>query len=132
MIPWVVVQAFTTELYLKCLVLLSVGKAAWGHELVDLYNKLDPKAKQRVETLYNQALQAKIKTINPNIVELLPLSLANKLKECTNAFDAFRYGFEQVGTWTSPTGTPPMPVPGELLDAVRNAILELKPDWRNP
>src|SRR5215212_2644115 len=49
--PAIVCYAFSTELYLKLLILITTGKkASFAHELIDFYDSLSDQARQTVIT----------------------------------------------------------------------------------
>jgi hypothetical protein len=121
-IPMVVVQAFATEIYLKCVLLLNKAKLPRIHELLDLYRLLRPDQQIRMEELYNQEAQTDpafqtLRTIAPATA----FTLVYALTEMNKAFETWRYAYE-TPLETSFLGHP--------WKATGRLILEMRPDWQ--
>ena len=119
--PMFVVQAFATELYLKCLLVLD-GAVPWGHELYTLFGELKPDRKIRIEHFYKEHNDADVaffdaQQAQPDVI----FSLEFSLREMNKAFEKWRYAYESPGPQNSFLGQPWL--------AVRSAILEIKPEW---
>jgi hypothetical protein len=116
--------AFALEMYLKCLLLLESGLAARGHDLYNLFHKLDQSTqsdltKDHEEFLKrNQAFVAKAQETG------LPTDLEELLKLGRSAFTDFRYAHEQVPSETD------FALNG-LTYCVRQRILKKQPKWES-
>jgi hypothetical protein len=119
--PACVNSAFCLELYFKCLILLDTGRAAKGHQFRELFNKLSAKTKKRVEEFYYQACGFDPRLAQPPSFAAL-LSIDHMLNWCNDAYQVFRYPFEELPTTIS---SPPT----HLIAAVKKAILEFRPEW---
>ena len=51
--PIVVLGAFTTELFLKCLICMEIGQASHGHDLKELFDELSAETRARLEEMWN-------------------------------------------------------------------------------
>lgn len=57
--PGVVNFSFATELLLKAILMIDSNASIKGHKLFDLYKKIKPPTKQKIETIYNQKKSTK-------------------------------------------------------------------------
>ena len=55
--PSMVLSAFATELYLKCLLCLETGRAPHGHHLRNLFDQLLPETRERLKALWDRGHQ---------------------------------------------------------------------------
>ena len=109
----VVTAAFSVELYLKCLLLLTAGSIPRSHKLVDLHDALPSDTKGLVKAKY---------------VEVAPDSgeLRDILLEHNATFVEWRYLFEkQSGSFT--LNYQPLRNVGI---AFYEAVISLRPDWK--
>lgn len=121
LIPTLVLQAFATELYLKCILVLNTGDAPHVHQLVQLYQQLTPTQKTRVEELYNAECQSDLAFQGMQGTEpTTTFTLVYALQEMNRAFEAWRYAYESV---------PEKSFLGHPWIAAARLILELRPDW---
>ena len=51
--PTMVLSAFTTELFLKCLVCLETTRTPQGHHLFELFEQLGPETQRKITHLWN-------------------------------------------------------------------------------
>lgn len=92
--PLVVNSAFTCELYLKALCLITGSKAPKGHDLVKLLNAQDPGVKDEIYQRYDRLHQAR--DAPPDLKQ--PLSRASfdaAIEEVKSAFVDWRYAHER-------------------------------------
>jgi hypothetical protein len=121
-IPATVLTAFSIELAFKCVIQIErPGTRLRTHELDKLFDKISAKGQDRIERLYNKALDEV-----PFFVELkkrgIPLpKLRTHLKETGQAFQQWRYTFDYKDA-----GDMPSPL---CADVTLAYVLELKPDW---
>jgi hypothetical protein len=112
-VPWVVNNAFSTELFLKCLHILTTGSAPTGrrgHELAQLFDGLPLSTRQRVEDHYRE--------IEPDVTGR---SVRSVLAANNQSFVHFRYIYERDDLVEFSGGM--------VFFAVLKAILDLRPDW---
>jgi hypothetical protein len=120
--PFAVLGAFAVELYLKCLLMLDTGASVRGHNLRKLYNSLSPKMKQHVKELYDRRRKGYVAWSPYHAINLDML-----LDRCSDVFEVARYRYEKnnskaaSGSWS---------VIEPLRDAVKIAIWEIKPEWK--
>jgi hypothetical protein len=120
--PWIVIQAFATELFIKCLHAVD-GREVRGHSLVALFGNLSDERKNRINAIYDEIAKsdeafAEMQRAEPTD----KLTLAFSLQEMDRAFEIWRYAYESPG--------PVNCFLGEPWKAVKRTILELKPEWQ--
>ncbi len=126
LIPGIVNSAFSLEVYFKCLYKLESGAdyPKKEHNLLNLYNALDPETKKRIKVRYGelseknpiaQAAKSKHKGLNTELEYVLA--------QAGNAFVEWRYNYENE----------PHNFYGvdDTIRAVRQRILESKPEWKS-
>lgn len=126
--PAVTICAFTSELFLKCLVSLGSGKSTSGHNLKKLFDTVDPQIRKRVEVLWDahiwenhrlkilQRLESKI------VRTAVPRNLSWALEAGSDAFEKERYRYEEE--------KPNLKfILSDLPGILRKVILEIHPDW---
>jgi HEPN domain-containing protein len=129
-VPSVVLSAFASELYLKCLICLSGGRPGVTHRLDKLFDNLKqvkPAAATRVNQLWDQiesreenvALQA---LVRQHTGHTGPADLAAALAESASAFEKLRY-INEVPIEMSNFSLIHLP------QALRSVALEEKPEW---
>lgn len=124
----VVLLTFAAECFLKCLLFLDKGSFPQRHELVELFDELDPENRKRLEE-YNEdfcstiAIAAQRKANTPHI----KYDIRSLLNDSSTSFIDTRYMWEKahksvpaVFGWGMDT----------VLLSLRKRILDLKPDWR--
>lgn len=118
--PMIVYQAFSTELYLKFLVLKRTGKPSWGHNLAKLYGALPEFDKEEVKKFWDTDPFRKrtVALIEQQHGIKFTKTFEEYLASAADDFQKFRYYFE----YPPPEG----PVhPGTIGEAVRNHIYTL-------
>jgi hypothetical protein len=123
-----VVSAFTTELFLKCLICLETTLTPRGHHLFELFEQLKPATQQRMIALWNTHIiphrDPEWKFIETSLggKERFKRDLPGALSASSRAFEAIRYGYEPE-TKNSDFNIIDMP------RILRRVILEMKPEW---
>jgi hypothetical protein len=121
LVPMLVVNAFTVELFIKCVLALDAVVPPATHALLDLFQSLSPGRQQRLETLFDEESHKAPHFGMAQEMGLSPLpTLASCLTEMNKAFVQWRYAYEfdpKSGTFS------------ELRAALRRLILEIRPDW---
>ena len=123
-VPFVVMDAFSLELYLKCLQVIEKGSADRGHKCKRLFASLSPGMRDSVRALYVQILRKESRLVGrlhrdrpevkTDIDSILDLS--------NDVFENVRYLYE---------GNKPTMFYWPLLAmAVRSTILAINPDWK--
>jgi hypothetical protein len=95
-----VLSAFASELYLKCLLCLETGKIPQTHNLKTLFDALSPETRQRLQELWDvdlhrperQKVIAHIRTLPHS--NKLRLDLPSVIKLGAEAFRELRYFYE--------------------------------------
>jgi hypothetical protein len=123
--PQVVMSAIASEVYLKCLhAIESQGTVPKDHPLDKLFGGLSVATKQVVKKHWNaMAAQNPIfKTSSARPGKRPKHDMVSALREGGLAFMRYRYAYEgkQLKAYSL----------GSLPDVLRDAILELKPEWR--
>lgn len=109
----VVSSAFSVELYLKCLLLLTVGNVPKSHKLLDLYDALPTNTKDLA--------QAKYYAVAPQSGQL-----RDALAEHNGTFVEWRYIFEKQD---KPFNLNYLSL-RDAATALNEATLSLQADWR--
>jgi len=119
--PSVVCMAFSVELFLKCLILVEKGNFQPTHKIQELYLKLPMTSQKAISDKFDEFI-ATSPTIRAMQAEYPNISskLDDVLKVVNEAFVDWRYIFE--GNAGSLYGL------GELCEAIRGRIIEIKPD----
>ena len=124
--PSMVLCAFASELYLKCLLYVETGKVPREHHLKSLFLRLDSSTKKRLEDLWNESLRSPDKQRGLDYIHGLPegdrlqSDLLYVLGIGSNAFEELRYFYETKRSYFLLHDFP------DMLHAV---ILERFPDW---
>jgi hypothetical protein len=95
--PGIVISSFTSELFLKCLILLEQRSPKGTHNLLTLYDQLTPEHQALVarhwddmSLKWKNAIDADEKVFNIKI----PRDLKTALSDCGDAFKLIRYVYE--------------------------------------
>jgi hypothetical protein len=124
--PAMVLSAFASELYLKCLLCLETGKIPQTHNLKALYRDLLPDTKLRIESLWDagekQPNRQKMLAAIRNLPDGKNVSsdLQYALEKGADAFRELRYFYETERSIFLLT---------ELPNHLRVVILEKMPWW---
>lgn len=137
-VPTIVNNAFSLELYLKCLIAIETGrKPPSGHNLRWLFNRLNDKTKAKIKEWFDNPTEEheirwgeNIKTPPPHAPEWAKgtsYTFDEILDSSASAFVDFRYIFEtgeyrKNANWNA----------DYIVVCVRRAILELHPEWDKP
>jgi hypothetical protein len=123
--PTIVLSAFASELFLKCLLLIEGKGRHHGHDLHVLFKKLSKQTQERIEskwdfpTKHADAIAISERTSG----QKMPTDFNSALDRCGKAFKYMRYIYEDsLSTEFYLSDLP------RMLHAV---ILELKPEWKH-
>jgi HEPN domain-containing protein len=64
--PVIVLSAFASELYLKCLVAIETGNAPRGHDLFELFQNLNAATQKQVSVLWDKSIITEEKLLAEN------------------------------------------------------------------
>jgi hypothetical protein len=124
--PAMVLSAFASELYLKCLLAIEESKVPDTHDLHDLFCRLNTKTQQRVEALWDEHIQhpdrAKVLDYIENVLKQgsVPRKLSWALEVGNRAFEELRYIYE--------VDKPSIKfVLGDLPELLRRVAIEKRP-----
>lgn len=124
--PSMVLSAFASELYLKCLLCIETGNVARGHDLKGLFLRLELSTRKRLEDLWNVSLERPERQRELDRIRGMPegdqlqADLLSVLGKCSNAFEELRYFYEKKRGYFLLGGFP------DMLHAV---ILDRFPEW---
>lgn len=124
--PSIVLSSFTSELLLKCILVLETGNAPATHDLSVLFRRVSPPVRQRIIDEWDKAILAQQEQIAFNEAfsgKCIPRDLPSALDMCGKAFEGMRYIYED-----------PMKTNFYIIGLARilmSAIWEIKPDWKN-
>jgi hypothetical protein len=120
--PTMVLSAFASELFLKCLLILETNEAPENiHLLRVLYRRVSHKRRRRIEELWDADARPKLAGLAK--VQNLPTDdLPNALFQCSRAFEQLRYAYENdfnnVRYYI-----------GDFAWILMRSIVEIKPEW---
>ena len=123
--PVVVLGALTTELFLKCLSCIEIGKASHGHDLKELFDELSAETRARIEHAWDSEI-VPLRSEEWDRIEALGLSMPRDLRSAlakgSEAFKRIRYSYEGntegVHFYV-----------GDLPALLEKLILEIKPEY---
>jgi HEPN domain-containing protein len=124
--PAIVLSSFTSELLLKCILVLEIGDAPNTHDLNALFQKLSPPTQQKIVDRWDKAVVAHENqmTYNEKLSgQAIPRDLPSALILCGKAFERMRYIYED-----------PLSVSFYIIDLPRiliTTVWEIRPDWKN-
>jgi len=128
--PVMVLSAFTTELFLKCLICLETTKTPQGHHLFELFEQLTPETQAKITHLWDTHV-VPFRDPEWSFIEAQPgvrkmnRDLPGALNASSRAFEKIRYGYEPKNRENSDFNIVDLP------RALRHVILEMKPEWDN-
>jgi len=127
--PTMVLSAFTTELFLKCLICLETGLTPQGHHLFELFEQLTPATRAKIIHLWDTHIVPHrepewkfIESKQYSGAKKFQRDLPGALSDSSRAFEKIRYSYEpnsQDGDFNI----------GDLPRILRRVILEMKPEW---
>jgi hypothetical protein len=127
--PTMVLSAFITELFLKCLICLETTLTPQGHHLFELFEQLKPATQDKIIHFWNTHI-VPVRDPEWKFIENSQYGGAKKFKrdlpvalsDSSRAFEKIRYSYEpnsQDGDFNI----------GDLPRVLRRVILEMKPEW---
>lgn len=122
--PALALAAFSSELYLKCLIFMETNQAPWGHSLTDLFAALKQDSKDRIILInfHPPGVPTPHKPINPAAKADLEDAFYSQLNACSRAFEEFRYFHEKISE------SPMLWFRQSVGRPTRRRILEMRPD----
>jgi len=96
--PYLLVDSFAVELYLKCLITQDTGKAAkWGHNLRELFDALPSAIQAEIRSAFQRVIDADVvlkhlPIINPDAKIVLDFN--RSLDAASDTFDKRRYAYD--------------------------------------
>lgn len=134
-VPSAVLNAFSLELYFKCLIAIETGKPPpTGHNLRWLFNRLNGGTKTKIKHYFDNPPDQK--ELNwreslknppayvPKEALVVPYTFDNILDKSARAFSQFRYIFER-GSYNSDA----VWSAGYIVTCTRRVIVETHPEW---
>jgi len=124
--PSMVLSAFASELYLKCLLCLETGRAPQIHHLRNLFDKLLPETRERLKSLWDSDIKRAERQRVLEHIRTLPdghrlrVDLPSVLVLGANAFQELRYFYETEKSFFLLSDFP---------NLLRTVILERMPWW---
>lgn len=123
-IPIVVLSAFASELFLKCLLSIETGHVDRTHLLWDLFQKLSPATQARLCSAWDENQAGRVDVLDKldqSNASALPRDLPSCLEAGSDAFRLMRYIYEGGRDFAYVLSD--FPIVG------RKVTLELKPEW---
>ncbi|WP_028346070.1 hypothetical protein [Bradyrhizobium murdochi] len=129
--PAMVLSAFNSELFLKCIICIETGDVPTGHHLVYLFNLVSPKTRSRIEHIWNtevvplrEPMWRTIETKLPAIELPIKRDLPSALMAANKAFEEIRYSYESKNKKSRFYVS-------DLPRVLGRIILQLKPEWEH-
>lgn len=121
--PMALTYAFATEAYLKCLIFLATGQKSFQrHQLLKLFDELPRQERDAVEVNFQRYTRnSPVDQLHNAVFAGQDQSLRGQLTAADQTFTAARYVFDGDRHTLATTGN--------LAEAVRWRILDLRPDW---
>jgi HEPN domain-containing protein len=127
--PALILSAFASEVYLKCIISIETGQMAHGHHLKNLYRRIGPQTRRTIEEKWDayvsspvkQRLYAALSSVSGSPI---PTDLDWTLSEGSSAFTSIRYLHEVDNSKTKF-------LLGDLPSILRDVIIQIKPEWAN-
>jgi hypothetical protein len=120
-------QAFTSELMLKCLIRIEGGSPPQIHDLLDLFNRLSAPTRKRLEAMWRDYVQR-----HPDQSEAYKKVGVTIEPELTSALAAGRRAFELIRYWHEGPDEDYVFYLGPLPNMLMRVAFELRPDWAKP
>jgi hypothetical protein len=120
-------QAFTSELMLKCLICIERGSPPRGHDLLALFNELSAPTRRRVEAMWTEYVQR-----YPDQAGAFKQFGVTIEPELTSALAAGRKAFELIRYWHENPDEEYVFYLGALPNMLFRVAFELRPDWARP
>lgn len=126
--PALVLSAFASELYLKCLIALETGRAAQGHDLLALFKSVGKETQANIDRRWSEYVmspqqQRHYAGLASLVGHSIPTDLNWALKNGGSGFVELRYLHE--GDDGSKF------LLGDFPDILRAEVLLQKPEWSN-
>ena len=122
-------SAFTTELFMKCLICLETNLTPQGHHLFELFEQLKPATRSRIANLWNAHIIPRrdpewkfIENSQYGGTKKFSRDLSGAISDSSRAFEKIRYSYEP-GSKDSNFNI------GDLPRVLFRVILEMRPDW---
>lgn len=124
-----VLSAFISELYFKCIICIETGLTPAGHELDKLFDQLSPTSKELIEKIWDKEV---IPMRNPMWTKIedefgdgdtLKRGFRDAIEAGSRAFEIMRYGYE-------PQAKNSKFYISDLPQLLHRVILGMKPEWR--
>ncbi|CUU20835.1 hypothetical protein CDS [Bradyrhizobium sp.] len=124
-LPCIVMQAFSIELYIKCLICLEGHPIPRGHHLKNLFDRLNGKTQKELSVLWtadNESREAFRKMLPAQFHSAVSDDVRQALSDGARAFEELRYAHEGEPACRFYIDTIPR--------MLRQIIWQRKPDWR--
>jgi hypothetical protein len=118
-------EAFTSELLLKCLIRIEGGSPPQIHDLLDLFNRLRAPTRERLEAIWSDYVQQ----LTPNTIEAFKQVGVTIEPQLTSALAAGRRAFELIRYWHEDPDEDYAFYLGALPNMLMRVVFDLRPDW---
>ena len=120
-------QAFTSELLLKCLIRIEGGVPPRSHDLLDLFNLLSTPTRNRLQAMWFDYVQR-----HPDTTEAFKQVGVTIEPVLTSALAAGRRAFELIRYWHEDPDEDYVFYLGPLPNMLMRVAFKLRPDWAKP
>jgi len=120
-------QAFTIELLLKCLIRVEGGSPPPIHDLLDLFNLLSAPTRERLETMWRDYVQSQ----PAEMTEPFKQAGMTIEPELTSALAVGRRAFQRIRYLHEEPGEDFVFYLGALPNMIMTVAFKLRPDWAN-
>ena len=127
----IVISAFTTELFLKCIVCIETALTPRGHHLFELFGQLRPETQAKIIHLWDTQIIPK-RDPEWKMIEKSQFSIRPFKRDLPGALSASSYAFEKIRYSYEPGSKEGDFNVGDLPRVLHLVILEMKPEWAKP
>jgi hypothetical protein len=121
--PALILSAFASEIYLKCIICLETGELAHGHHLKNLFRQIGPCTRRAIQQRWDAYVSSPLKQrLYAKNGSPVPVDLDWTLSEGSSAFTFLRYIHEVDNLKTKF-------LLGDFPNILRDVIIQMRPQW---
>jgi hypothetical protein len=122
-------EAFSLELYLKCLYRIRRRHGRGGHNVSELFNGLSKRDRENIERHVNEVIDDEPAFTRESVRLNVPIDIASILQRTSNMFPVGRYWHEGILPSPDAKGNRSNLGTTALIEAIVRAIYDVHPEW---